>query len=167
MFKANTIDEEIRNRIVDLALKQLNIEYIHGGHEPDGFDCAGLVWFVYHEILDIDLYEIGFGKSTTTKMMTSTYGKINLYEEKILKEELKLLNIGDILFFHRQSRKAKIPKVNNRYPGHCGIYLGNNYFIHCPSTDGKVVVDNLEENEYWNIKLVGSKDVISKELVKR
>lgn len=162
MFKPNTIDE-IRKKIIDLAKNQKNIKYVHGGHKPSGFDCAGLVWYVYNEIFDIDLYEIGFGESTTTMMMTSTYGKITLYEDNVLDKDLSLLKRGDILFFHRQSMDDNIPKVDNRYPGHCGIYLGNNKFIHCTMRKGKnrVIINDLEKNKYWRKKLVGSKDIIT------
>lgn len=159
MFKPNNID--IREEIKELVLKQKNKKYVHGRHGLDSFDCAGLVWYVYNEILGIDLYEIGFGESTTTKMMTSTYGKITLYEDNVLEKDLSLLKTGDILFFHRQDKDEVIPRVDNKYPGHCGIYLGNNKFIHCTRKRGKVIINDLEKSEYWRKKLVGSKDVVT------
>lgn len=52
-----------------------------------------------------------------------------------------------------------IPKDNNKYPGHCGIYLGNNEFIHSSKVKGKVVISNFTKNDYWKRVLVASKDV--------
>ena len=158
MFKPNNI--ELRDEIKKLVLLQKNKEYVHGGHGPDNFDCAGLVWFIYSEILGIDIYEEGYGESTTTMIMTSNYGKIVLFEDKVLNKDLSLIKTGDILFFHRQSLRDNIPKIDNKYPGHCGIYLGNNRFIHASGTKKKILI-NTFNNEYWYKKLVGSKDYIS------
>ena len=54
------------------------------------------------------------------------------------------------------------PKPDNKYPGHCGIYLGNKEFIHCPRSKKLVRIDNLKEGKYWISKLVGSKSIIKK-----
>ena len=134
--------------------------YVHGMHGPDTFDCAGLVWFLYHELFNINIYDNGFGLSTTTKIMTSSYGKIILFEEKSLYKDLSIIKKGDILFFHRQSKGDNIPKVDNKYPGHCGIYLSDNKFLHCSRPKGMVVISNFN-CEYWKKVLVGSKDIIS------
>ena len=53
------------------------------------------------------------------------------------------------------------PKETNKYPGHCGIYLGDNYFIHCSRTKGKVVINSLDKSDYWKKILVASKDIFS------
>ena len=93
--------------------------------------------------------------------MTSSYGKITLYSENSLNKDLKLIKPGDILFFHRQSLNDNIPKENNKYPGHCGIYLSNNYFIHASRKNKKIIINKLNNN-YWEKVLVASKDIISK-----
>lgn len=129
-------------------------------HGPNVFDCAGLVWFLYHELFNIDIYNQGFGLSTTTKIMTSSYGKITLFDEKSLSKDLSIIKKGDILFFHRQSKCDNIPRVDNKYPGHCGIYLGDNKFIHCSRPKGMVIISNFNRREYWKNVLVGSKDII-------
>lgn len=151
---------ELRNKILFLALLQKDKPYIHGSHGPNNFDCAGLVWYLYNQILGIDLYELGYGLSTTTLMMTSRYGKITLYEDCSLFKDLSNLDVGDILFFHRQSKEDSMPKYDNKYPGHCGIYIKDNYFIHCSSKYKKVTINNLDDDLYWKKILVGSKDVI-------
>ena len=42
--------------------------------------------YIYNTIIKIDLYYQGIGLSTTTKIMTSKYGKITLYEENQIKK---------------------------------------------------------------------------------
>ena len=149
--------DELREKIVKLAMLQHRKEYKHGFHGPDYFDCAGLVWYVYNEILGIDIYEEGYGESATTKIMTSKHGVITLYEEGVLKNDLNLIKKGDILLFHRQDKNETEPKANNRYPGHCGIYIGNNAFIHASGTEKRIVISDFN-NEYWYKKIVGYKD---------
>lgn len=144
---------------------QYNKDYVHGSHGPNNFDCAGLVWYVYYNVLGIDIYNQGFGLSTTTKIMTSNYGIITLYNENSLFKDLKIIKKGDILLFHRQSKEDTIPKPDNKYPGHCGIYLGNNNFIHCSRKYKSVLINNLNKDKYWNKKLVASKNIISYEKI--
>ena len=37
-------------RAAELAVQQLGRPYRYGGATPDGFDCSGLVWYVYHAL---------------------------------------------------------------------------------------------------------------------
>ncbi len=157
MIKANT-QEILREKIVKLALMQLHKSYVHGMHGEDSFDCAGLIWFVYHELFNINLYDDGFGLSTTTKIMTSNYGNLLLFDSN---KDINLIKNGDILFFHRQSLNDIVPKKDNKYPGHCGLYIGNNKFIHSLKSEGKVVISNFEKNYYWKKVLVAKKDIVS------
>lgn len=149
----------LREKLIKLAILQLDKKYIHGAHGPDDFDCAGFVWYIYNEICKIDLYLDGYGLSTTTMMMTSKYGKLTLYEEKSSFKNLSLIKPGDILFFHRQAKLDNKPKPNNKYPGHCGIFLDNNNFIHCTSRVKKVVINSLDDDIYWRDILVGYKNI--------
>lgn len=161
MIIKNITENELREKIIELALQQYNKIYIHGSHGPNDFDCAGFVWFIYHEILGIDIYYKGLGLSTTTKIMTSKYGTITLFEENDLNKDLSIIKKGDILLFHRQSKNDIVPKENNKYPGHCGIYLENNSFIHCSRSKGKVIINNFNDTKYWKKILVANKNIIS------
>ena len=162
MIKKDTFNEaELREQIVELALLQQKKVYKHGGHGPDMFDCAGFVWYVYNQIMGIDAYKDGYGISTTTRIMTSSYGTLNLYDEHALQKDFNLLKEGDILLFHRQAMKENKPAVDNKYPGHCGIYLGDHSFIHCSGTKRRVVINNFDHSDYWKNILIASKDYIS------
>ena len=160
MITADINQLKLRQEIENLARLQYHKLYEYNMHGPDTFDCAGFVWFVYHEILNINLYEKGIGLSTTTKMMTSMYGNLQLFSENDMDKDLKKLKKGDIVFFHRQSLEDTIPKKDNKYPGHCGIYLNDNYFIHCSRPKGRVIISNFLQNRYWQNVLVASKDII-------
>lgn len=160
IFADNNYLDKLRWQLLIISLLQKDKPYVHGSHGPDSFDCAGLVWYLYNELLNIDLYELGFGLSTTTKMITSRYGKITLYEDNSLFKDLSNLKCGDILFFHRQSKNDSIPTINNKYPGHCGIFLKDNYFIHCSLRYKKVTINNLEDDIYWKKILISSKNII-------
>lgn len=159
MIKADI--NELREKIVKLALMQMDKPYVHGAHGDSSFDCAGLVWYIYYKILNIDLYNDGIGLSTTTKIMTSCYGILNLFDENDSYKDFDSINIGDILFFHRQSLDEFSPREDNKYPGHCGIYLGDDIFIHCPRNKGMVKINDFSKSKYWRKKLVASKDVVS------
>lgn len=68
-------------------------------HGPDTFDCAGLVWFLYYKLFKIDIYDNGYGLSTTTKIMTSSYGKITLFDEDSFSKDLSLIKKEIYYFF--------------------------------------------------------------------
>ena len=161
MIRTNTIEDKIRNELTSFALLQHHKPYEHGSRGLDTFDCAGLVWSTYYEVFKIMIYHDGFGLSTTTKIMTNSYGKLTLFKKTSSYKDLSLVKKGDILFFHRQSLDDDIPKKYNFYPGHCGIYLGDYKFIHALSSVGKVVISDFNKNQYWLNVLVGSKDIVS------
>ena len=73
------------------------------------------------------------------------YTKIQ--QEKHYQEHhrLKVNNLkpGDLLFFDTVG-------ANNGVVTHCGIYIGNNQFIHAASGQGKVVINNLNSSYYIN-----------------
>ena len=163
MIKANTKEELLRDKLIKFSLMQQHKKYVHGRHgDEDTFDCAGLVWYIYYELFNINLYDGGYGLSTTTKIMTSDYGTLSLFNEYDENKDINLIKNGDILFFHRQSLDDNIPKEDNKYPGHCAIYLGKNEFIHALKSENRVVISNFEKNNYWKKVLVASKDIISR-----
>ena len=156
-IKADILD--YRDEIIKLALDQLDKPYVRDTYGPDSFDCAGFLSYVFGEVFDINLFEEGIGGSTTGKIMTCKWGKIERYQENYdILFKLSKIEPGDILLFHSQSPEATIPKEDNRYPGHCGIYLGDEEFIHCAFNRQKVCVDTFEIKRYQKI-LVASRRI--------
>jgi len=106
-------------RAVAIAEQYLGIRYVWGGASPlSGFDCSGLVMYVYAQ-LGIELTHFSgaqFDEGT-----------------RILQPEDLLP--GDLVFFH--------PGPSG--PGHVGIYIGDGQFIHAPHTGDVVKISTLDE----------------------
>ena len=154
------MEEELREKIVRLALLQYRKEYKHGSRGPEDFDCAGLAWYIYKQIMNLDIFEGGYGKSTTTKIMTSIIGDLFKYNENDPDKDISIIKKGDILLIHRQSLNATEPKKDNKYPGHCGIYIGDGRFIHATRVTNRVCISHIDEDNHWKKKLIGFKKII-------
>jgi murein DD-endopeptidase len=94
--------------------------YHYGGNTPQGFDCSGLVYFSYKRA------GLHVPRSTETQRQRS---------RKVARARPAR---GDLVFFTQQGR----------YSSHVGIYLGNNRFVHAPSSGKHVRVDALTD-PYW------------------
>ena len=98
--------------IVAYAKKYLGYKYVYGGDGSDGtFDCSGFTMFVYKHFG----IKIPHGANAQYKCGKGT--KITKYSD---------LQVGDIVFLTDYETGVGI--------GHCGIYLGNDNFIHASTT---------------------------------
>ena len=114
------------------AKSLLGVHYRYGGNNPDsGFDCSGFVTHVYHHTLGIEL------PRATTDM--SRRGKA---------VERNELRAGDLVFFNTLHHKFS----------HVGIYLGDNNFIHAPSSGGNVRIDDMSSS-YWRKNYNGARHI--------
>ncbi|TDR31664.1 NlpC/P60 family protein [Hydromonas duriensis] len=108
------------------AMKYLGTPYHFGGSSPaEGFDCSGLVQWSGKQSLGINL------PRTTTQQ--SVFGEELRYEQ---------LQAGDLVFFNTSGQPNS----------HVGIYLGNTFFVHAPSSGGVVRVESLN-NPYWQPRI--------------
>ena len=119
----NFVDHSIgREEISIQAMSLVGIPYRWGGNTPDsGFDCSGLVKYVFARAARVDL------PRTTADM--SQRG------ETIDPDEIAA---GDLVFFNTTGRPHS----------HVGIYVGKLRFVNAPSTGGTVRLDYLT-NPYW------------------
>lgn len=107
-----------RREIVLYALSLLGVHYQFGGSNPEaGLDCSGMVGFIYKNALGIQL--------------PRNAAQIAKISKRISRRALKA---GDFVFFNT---------MNRRY-SHMGIYIGDNKFIHAPSTRSQVKVASLD-----------------------
>jgi cell wall-associated NlpC family hydrolase len=104
------------------ALSLTGIKYKYGGSSPStGFDCSGFVRYVFQNAANLTL--------PPTARAISQIGKT------VKKDELQP---GDLVFFNTLKSTFS----------HVGIYIGDNKFIHAPST-GKVVRVESMDDSYW------------------
>jgi len=113
--------------IVADARKYLGIPYVWGGTDPSkGFDCSGLVQYVYHD-LGIDLPRGSRAQATKGTEVPS----------------LAAAQPGDLVTFG-------VPA------NHIGIYIGNNKMIVAPHTGDVVKVENVYEKPSHIRRIVSS-----------
>ncbi|MBP6019207.1 MAG: C40 family peptidase [Burkholderiaceae bacterium] len=111
------IDPQQRQEVIMTALGLLDVEYSYGGAHPSlGFDCSGLVAYV-------------FDAATAHKLPHNT-AQIASISRPVSKSQLRA---GDLVFFN----------TLNRPNSHMGIYLGDGQFINAPSSGGRVRIDSL------------------------
>lgn len=116
------------------ALAYLGTPYRAGGLSPQtGFDCSGLVAYVYSEGAGLVLPRNTFDLSR----LGQPVGRA-------------ALRPGDLVFYNTQQREYS----------HVGIYLGEERFIHAPSSGGEVRVESLRAG-YWLRRYNGARRVIA------
>lgn len=106
------------------ALTLMGTPYKFGGTSPEvGFDCSGLVQYIYRDISSVTL-------PRTAAEMAHLAGRDVTTRELV---------VGDLLFF----RLGKSSRIN-----HVGVYIGEDRFVHAPRTGTTVRIDKLD-NRYW------------------
>ncbi len=121
------------NRDVALyAMRFLGTPYRYGGSSPtEGFDCSGLVQYSSKKSLNLNL-----PRRTSEQ---ANYGH---------PISLSKLKAGDLLFFN----------ISGQANSHVGIYLGQTYFVHAPSSGGAVRVEDYSM-DYWQKRLSGARRI--------
>jgi cell wall-associated NlpC family hydrolase len=118
--------------ILSKAVSLLGTPYRWGGTSPDGgFDCSGLVGYVFRTALGIDLPRVSRDQAKTGELIS----------------DRAALVAGDLVFFGRRGRVD-----------HVGIYVGEGRFLHAPSTGKDVRVDSMASG-YWSGKFMQARRV--------
>lgn len=103
------------------AIGLVGTPYRFGGNTPEsGFDCSGLIGHVY--------------QTRAAVITPRTVSRLQNWGQSVPVNEVRS---GDLVIF------AQRGVVN-----HAGIYVGENRFVHAPSTGGTVRLDSLN-SKYW------------------
>lgn len=124
------VDAKVRT-VLQRALTLLGTPYRWGGTTPDGFDCSGLVSYVFKNALGVELPRVSRDQANAGELIAD---KSELAE-------------GDLVFFGRRGRVD-----------HVGIYVGEGRFVHAPSKGKDVMVSSLESG-YWSGKYMQARRV--------
>jgi cell wall-associated NlpC family hydrolase len=103
--------------------------YLWGGTTPKGFDCSGLIQYVY-------------AKQGVALPRTS-YDQFKVGQH-VAKSQLQP---GDIVFFWGSDPK-------NGLPGHEGLYMGNGKMIEAPHTGARVRVSSVNRSDFAGARRV-------------
>lgn len=126
-------DPAAANAVLMRAISLVGTPYRYGGNTPEGgFDCSGLVNYVYRDMLDLRL-------PRTSRDLAAYQGP------RISPDHL---TTADLVFFGSSGKVS-----------HVGIYVGEGRFVHAPSTGGTVRLDRLD-GPYWRDHYSGAKRVL-------
>ena len=106
-------------KAASVALRQVGVPYRYGGNTVSGFDCSGLVQFSY---------------SRAGRDVARTTGQLWSSSAPVPREELQ---VGDLLFFNIEGKMS-----------HVGLYIGDQRFVHAPSSGQTVSVASLRSAYY-------------------
>jgi len=122
------------NDILFRAIGLVGTPYRYGGNTPSGgFDCSGLVDYVFRDAAGIAL-----------PRTAAAISKVDA--PRVSRQDLRS---GDLVFFHHRSRRVS----------HVGIYVGKGQFVHAPNTGGTVRLDALDA-PYWRDHYSGAKRIL-------
>ena len=121
------------SEITSYALSLIGVDYRFGGNTPDqGLDCSGLIRYVFQQATGLSLPR----SAREQARVGQSVSKDNLQP-------------GDLVFFN--TRRFQF--------SHVGLYIGDNRFIHAPSSGGAVQVVNLD-NAYWQKAFNGARRIV-------
>lgn len=121
------------NDILFRAIGLVGTPYRYGGNTPaGGFDCSGLVDYVFNDVAGI--------------VLPRSSGEISRVDAPAIARDD--LQSGDIVFFHGSANVS-----------HVGIYVGKGRFVHAPNEGGTVRLDELNA-PYWRKHYAGAKRII-------
>jgi cell wall-associated NlpC family hydrolase len=119
--------DSANSKAVNDALQLQGQPYVSGGESPiEGFDCSGLVFYVYNK--------------QGVRLPRDTWSLAN----QLPSVQINQRQPGDLVFFNTTARPFS----------HVGIYVGEDRFVHAPSTrTGRVMLSDLKQ-PYWRERFV-------------
>lgn len=121
-----------REKMLFEIISFLDTPYKYGGVDRNGIDCSAFTQLVFHNSVGVEL-------PRTTSEQFEVGQRISSKDN---------LQFGDLIFFNTTKRS---------YPGHVGVYIGENLFAHASRSLG-VTVSSLQSS-YYNNRFVGGSRV--------
>jgi cell wall-associated NlpC family hydrolase len=118
--------------IAQFALGFRGVPYRLGGADPGGFDCSGLVQYVFAQ------YGV-----TVPRVVEQQYEVGDTIRPSDIKP-------GDLIFFNTKRRGDGA--------SHVGIAIGQDSFVHAPNSSGVVRIETLG-SAYWGSRYLGARRV--------
>jgi cell wall-associated NlpC family hydrolase len=130
------LDPAAREAVVAQALLRVNTPYHYGGDSPaGGFDCSGLVSYVFARALP--------AAARRLPRSTAQWAAVTVPVDQPQR--------GDLVFFDTGASFS-----------HMGIYVGNGQFVHAPSSGGEVRKDSLQ-SRYFAARYQGARRAFAAE----
>ena len=124
-----------REAAVARAMLVVNTPYTYGGNTPEGgFDCSGLVQYVFSDL--------GTDRAAARRLPRST-AQWAAATQPVDEAQLQR---GDLVFFNTTGRAFS----------HMGIYVGQGQFVHAPSTGG-IVRKEAVAGRYFGPRYLGAR----------
>jgi cell wall-associated NlpC family hydrolase len=121
------------NDVLFRAISLVGTPYRYGGNTPQGgFDCSGLVSFVFADVAGLQL--------PRSAQEMSEVGAASIDRNDLVP--------GDLVFFNGHGRGIT----------HVGIYAGEQRFVHAPNQGGTVRLNDLNE-DYWSRHFAGARRI--------
>ena len=123
-----------RTEIALAALSQVGTPYAWGGHSPTtGFDCSGLVAYVYRRTSKLVLPRLAGAQARAARPI-----------------EPADLRAADLVFYNTLGEEFS----------HVGIYIGQERFVHAPATGSWVQIARISAPS-WRARYNGARRVIT------
>ncbi|EGV36434.1 C40 family peptidase [Neisseria weaveri] len=122
--------EQAAQELMLHSMSLIGTPYRYGGSSNStGFDCSGMVQFVYKNALNVNLPRTARDMAASSRPISTSR-----------------LKTGDLVFFNTGG--------SGRY-SHVGIYIGNGEFIHAPSSKGSIRREKMS-NPYFKTRFIGA-----------
>ena len=136
-FSSSMSNAEKLEYAIYYAQNQLGKPYVYGATGSSSFDCSGLTYASFRQI------KVTLPRTAQSQGYDDDFQKIS---------SVSSLRRGDLVFFNTVSDSDQCD--------HTGIYLGDGWFIHASSGQGRVVVSTLASGYYngvfsWGRRVLG------------
>jgi cell wall-associated NlpC family hydrolase len=112
------------------ALSLRGTPYRSGGRDLSGFDCSGLIWYVFAQ------HGLQVGRTVLEQFREG----VEIGSDA--------LEAGDLVFFITDAHGAS----------HVGMAIGGDEFVHAPNARGQVRVERLSAS-YWSSRYLGARRI--------